>query len=387
MNTGTTRRVAGPENGPDERNPAVTFALFAYQQERFVGQAVQGALDQTYTPLQIILSDDCSSDRTFNIMRDMVAGYAGPHRIVLNRTATNQGIGEHVNQVMALASGELIIAAAGDDVSAPERASALVNAWFEHGKPSMLLSRYNLIDEDGKVLGDGPGPSTTDRFGATGSNGGKLLRFLSNWDLAIAGATEAWTPMLFRTFGPLARDLVYEDDVLAFRALLADGLVFLPDRLINYRQHDSNVSSRKWWGDRGVDVYRRREFDLQTIAVYRLGALRSHERDIATATTLGLLPDALAAALQACVTEQTEIEGRLSIWWSAAFPERLRWYMTHLHRHSARVPFARWALMRLLPLDVFVRLASSAGRLRSAIRPYAKPVKDRLAAMRRRSIQ
>jgi len=47
--------------------PLITFALFAYNQERFIREAVQGAFSQTYSPLEIIMSDDCSKDRTFDI--------------------------------------------------------------------------------------------------------------------------------------------------------------------------------------------------------------------------------------------------------------------------------------------------------------------------------
>jgi len=44
--------------------PLVTFALVAYNQEQYIREAVEGAFAQTYEPLEIILSDDCSSDRT-----------------------------------------------------------------------------------------------------------------------------------------------------------------------------------------------------------------------------------------------------------------------------------------------------------------------------------
>jgi glycosyltransferase involved in cell wall biosynthesis len=72
-----------PEEMPD--NPTdrslVTFALFAYNQEKYIREAVEGALAQTYEPLEIILSDDCSSDRTFETMREMAATYDGPHQV------------------------------------------------------------------------------------------------------------------------------------------------------------------------------------------------------------------------------------------------------------------------------------------------------------------
>ena len=44
--------------------PRVTLAVIAYNQERFIREAIEGAFAQTYQPLEIILSDDCSSDRT-----------------------------------------------------------------------------------------------------------------------------------------------------------------------------------------------------------------------------------------------------------------------------------------------------------------------------------
>jgi glycosyltransferase involved in cell wall biosynthesis len=50
-----------------EERPLITFALFAYNQEQFIAEAVQGALSQTYSPLEIILSD-WSADSTFHVM-------------------------------------------------------------------------------------------------------------------------------------------------------------------------------------------------------------------------------------------------------------------------------------------------------------------------------
>jgi len=38
----------------------ITLALVAYNQERFISEALEGAFAQTYSPLEIILSDDCS---------------------------------------------------------------------------------------------------------------------------------------------------------------------------------------------------------------------------------------------------------------------------------------------------------------------------------------
>ena len=105
----------------DRENPLITFALFAYNQEQIVHQAIEGAFSQTYSPLEIILSDDCSSDRTFEIMERMTSAYQGPHKVILNRNQKNLGIGRHYNKIMEMAHGEIKVGAAGDDISLPER--------------------------------------------------------------------------------------------------------------------------------------------------------------------------------------------------------------------------------------------------------------------------
>src|SRR4051794_16250166 len=106
-----------------QSRPLVTFAVFSYNQEPFIRQAVRAALDQTYARLQIVLSDDSSSDGTFDAMRQMAAEYRGDHQITLNRNDKNLGIGGHIRKLAELAKGEVIVIAAGDDISFPERTS------------------------------------------------------------------------------------------------------------------------------------------------------------------------------------------------------------------------------------------------------------------------
>ena len=59
-------------SGSPER-PLVSALVLGYNQESIIRKAVEGAFAQTYIPLEIVLSDDCSTDRTFDIMREMAA--------------------------------------------------------------------------------------------------------------------------------------------------------------------------------------------------------------------------------------------------------------------------------------------------------------------------
>lgn len=212
----------------NEERPLVTFALFAYNQEKYIKDALQGAFSQTYEPLEIILSDDCSTDQTFEIMRTMADLYRGPHTVRLNRNVRNLNIGNHVNVVNELARGELVVAAAGDDISRPERASELVGEWLASGKAAGLLhSARTLITENGEVMRE---------IGCHFLHSLETAEASEIANVNVAGATEAWDKRLFQIFGDFRGDLMYEDCALTFRSLLARRPIRYVDKpLVLYR--------------------------------------------------------------------------------------------------------------------------------------------------------
>src|SRR5678815_2859442 len=146
-------------NRPQAMNnnrPLITYLVAAYNQEGFIREAVESAFAQTYSPLEIIISDDCSSDRTFEIATEMAKAYRGPHKILLNRNSTNLGISAHCNRIMELTHGELVVAAAGDDISVPHRTEVVFQAWEQSGrKATSIFSSYETILGDGTSEGVG----------------------------------------------------------------------------------------------------------------------------------------------------------------------------------------------------------------------------------------
>lgn len=213
----------------------VTFALFAYNQEKYIREAVEGALAQAYQPLEIILSDDCSTDRTFEIMKEMASSYIGMHRIILNRNEKNFGISRHVRHVDKMAEGEIIVHAAGDDISNPKRTQKIVEAFLsEKDKPSLIESNAELIDENGISIG---------------------LYFQEKQRLR----KRSYNPVIKQTFGggctyAIHRTLIdklddpmsgilAEDGLLNIRANLFNGTLYIPDILLKYRISSTGVWS------------------------------------------------------------------------------------------------------------------------------------------------
>ena len=59
-------------------------------------------------------------------MCQLADAYKGPHKVVLNKNKSNLGLAGNLNCCLELARGDLIVIAAGDDVSCPDRTAKLV---------------------------------------------------------------------------------------------------------------------------------------------------------------------------------------------------------------------------------------------------------------------
>lgn len=216
--------------------PLITFILLAYNQEQFVADAVAAALAQTYQPLEIILTDDCSPDGTFRIMSEMAQAYRGPHKIVLNRNPENLGICGHINGAVGLSKGELILLAAADDISLPERTLVLYQHWQEQGGcADSIFSDAFIIDEEGRRIGR--------LFEKTApSFAGSIEEAVRRGGVGVPGCTHMFSKRIFDVFGPLDPETVAEDMVIPFRSLLRGGVTFVDLPLVSYRVHGSNES-------------------------------------------------------------------------------------------------------------------------------------------------
>ncbi len=215
--------------------PLISFCLFAYNQERLIREAVEAAFAQTYSPLEIILSDDGSSDRTFEIMSEMAAEYSGSHKIILNRNEPNLGITPHVNKVLLeLASGEIFVMAAGDDISYPYRVERIWQRFEEEGVNLMLVgSLVDTISEDGTPM------QTMDHI----FDSSNVVFTLSDYakgkkDYTMFGATLAFRNVLIKKIGRLSELNYAEDNQLCMRGLLLGHNGLIRGKLIKYRNNN-----------------------------------------------------------------------------------------------------------------------------------------------------
>ena len=223
--------------------PLVTFALFAYNQEQYIREAVEGALAQTYEPLEIILSDDCSTDRTFEIMQEMAAAYEGPHEVRVRRSRYNVGIIDHVLSVAREAQGELLLVAAGDDISYHDRASKITDAWSSESAAA-VYSGNDVCDDEGRVIQRNHIPEPLDRIQKLFEGCDKPKRF-DGKVRNIPGYSAAYDIEVIRRLPVGAKGANNEDALLTyFINLLGGRITFVKEPLMCRRMSKTSVSAR-----------------------------------------------------------------------------------------------------------------------------------------------
>jgi glycosyltransferase involved in cell wall biosynthesis len=221
--------------------PLVSFALVSYNQAGFIREAVEGALAQTYSPLEINIQDDCSTDGTFEIIQEMAAKYSGPHNVQCIRNPKNLGLAGNKNRVMEVCRGELVVCADGDDISVPTRTETIYEAWEQSGREATaLFSYYTVISGDSTEQGFGGIRGDTKDPRPCWQLEGELFNFLSTRNPMIHGCTAAYSPDLLKYFGPGWGDL--EDMVACFRTLAIGKLYYVNQPLVRYRRHGDNAT-------------------------------------------------------------------------------------------------------------------------------------------------
>lgn len=213
----------------------VSFCLFAYNQEAFIEEAVKSALAQEYDNLEIIISDDCSSDGTFEIIQRITNAYVGKHKLIVLKNECNMGLVPHINKVLFnYAHGEYIILAAGDDVSLPQRTKLTVEA-FKKNKVIGIVSPIVKIDKKGNFI-EKPHKKEECIYELNRS-------YLKDTSFMVYGTGLSFVREVLDVFGELKKSCPTEDSTFRLRCLLLGKILLLSSDCMYYRIHGNNISS------------------------------------------------------------------------------------------------------------------------------------------------
>lgn len=220
--------------------PLVSICIPAYNAERFIAETLESALRQDYPMTEIIVSDDCSTDHTAEIVRQ----YEG-HGVNLLTHGKNLGRYPNCNAVILGSSGDYICKLDADDLLAPEYISSLVSVMEAHPQVAFAHCACRLIDADGKFLGY-----------ERSVHGSFIRNGLEEWPRYVYGPRAINIVMLrrsaFDAVGGYDERFAYSGDWKMHRDLLGIGDVFYHDKILaSYRVHSV--------GKTGVQLMQARE--------------------------------------------------------------------------------------------------------------------------------
>lgn len=130
-----------------EDNPLITVLMPVYNANKFIKQAIESILHQTYTNFEFLIIDDGSIDNSMLIIQE----YDDP-RIKTISNKRNIGVGPSLNEGVLLAKGKYIARMDADDISKPKRLATQVAFLETHPTVSLVGSWAKVINVNNEII-------------------------------------------------------------------------------------------------------------------------------------------------------------------------------------------------------------------------------------------
>lgn len=220
--------------------PLLSVCIPNFNHARYLPCAIRSLLSQSLLPDEIIIVDDASSDNSVQVIEKLAREHP---RIKLIRNPVNQGCNRSINIALAQACGKYVFALAADDYVLPGCFEKIVAQMEQHPDAGACLTWLQGVDPDGNVLSQRDLPNYHSHEThvhirtPTFLSPARVLRRLKRQAWFVNGG-----PMVFRRevlleMGGYNVQLGYAaDGFCSYFAALKYGLVYIPEKLIAFRQ-------------------------------------------------------------------------------------------------------------------------------------------------------
>ncbi len=127
------------------KEPLISVTMTTYNHKKYIAEAIQSILDQTFQDFELVIVNDGSTDNTEQIIKS----FHDPRIKYIYQE--NQGPSACANTALRNAQGKYIALMSGDDVSYPNRLEIQYNEYIK-GQPRILFSHCDFIDDEGKII-------------------------------------------------------------------------------------------------------------------------------------------------------------------------------------------------------------------------------------------
>ncbi len=218
--------------------------MCTYNGEAYLKEQLESILAQTVLPSELVICDDCSKDRTLEILYAFKEKCNFHVRIIAN--SNNFGVNKNFENAIASCSGDLIVLADQDDIWQHTKIEEINSAFQKNPGCGYVFSNADLVNEDGIFLGRNLWQSIrfTQKRYKTYSSGDQLKVMLKDGNF-IYGMTMAFRSAYKFTVLPIeSNSYACTHDVwisIIMSSIGAYGFA-LPRSLVKYRQHEKQLS-------------------------------------------------------------------------------------------------------------------------------------------------
>ena len=206
--------------------PLISVILCTYNGEKYLEEQIDSVLRQTYRPIELIISDDASTDATPSILRR----YASNPLCRIFYQEKNIGLSENFSFAAKQSSGAFLAFADQDDIWLEDKLASLHPAIGDH---LLVYSDSLLVNEEGMSLGK---KLSDIRNMYSGNDSRGYFLYSVVWGHGMLIRRELMEKSL-----PVPSQ-VHHDVWLAFKALTLGGIVYLDKVTTHYRQHETSTS-------------------------------------------------------------------------------------------------------------------------------------------------
>jgi len=227
-----------------DNSVTVSVAMCTYNGENYLKEQLESILAQTVPPSELVIGDDCSKDRTLEILYAFKGSYNFPVRIIAN--TKNFGVNKNFENIIARCSCEIIMLADQDDIWQPNKIEEIVSAFKDNPGCGYVFSNADLVNKEGEFLG-------RDLWQSIGFSQKRYRKYVGGYQLEVMlrdgnfiyGMTMAFRSAYKAILLPIeSQSYACTHDTWISLMLSSIGAygVAVPRSLVKYRQHDMQLA-------------------------------------------------------------------------------------------------------------------------------------------------
>lgn len=132
--------------------PLVSVILPCYNHEKFVEKSIQSVIEQTYKNIELIIIDDGSTDKSVEIIKDLMLSCSNRFASVELRYRENRGLSNTLNEALEWCSGDYISILASDDFYHKEKISKQIDFFLKNKQMMFVISKSYVVDDYDRIL-------------------------------------------------------------------------------------------------------------------------------------------------------------------------------------------------------------------------------------------